>query len=249
MKNRDLNSLIIKGIIAIILILYVFFIYIDFYDVKFYVDSSYIKYSCILLCFLLSILSTKYSFIDIVTDIVNHRDLFLFRLAISVTVIADLCLVILDFSILGVVFFSFVQIIYCIRYTTKKLKETLINFFIIFENIVLLYMVASLFIEKINILLPISLFYCICLITSVIKAIKTWKNNLYPSPSKYIIVFGMILFLLSDICVALSNITEVLPLVGYLIGGIQPIAGLLVWILYLPSQLLLSLSGSEAYVN
>jgi hypothetical protein len=93
-------------------------------------------------------------------------------------------------------------------------------------------------------LLPISLFYGICLLISVIKAIKASINNLYTSKSKHMIVFGMVLFLLCDTCVALSNITVIFPLSGYKMTSLHTISSLLIWVFYLPSQLLLSLSGN-----
>ena len=241
MRNRNFNSLIIRVIVGIISVLYVLFLYLDFYDVKVFISTHYIKYFCILLCFLLSILSTKYSRIDRV----NSRDILLLRLAMFITVIADLCLVIFDFYILGVVCFSLVQITYSVRHTTKKSKVTIINFFIIFMCIVFLYMITSLFIKQINILLPISMFYFICLIFSVSKAIRIWENDLFLPASKYMIVFGMILFLLCDLCVGLSNATALLPLTIYSIIKIQQISRFLIWFFYLPSQVLLALSGNN----
>jgi hypothetical protein len=240
MKNRKYNSLSIRVIVGIIVILYILFLYMDFYNVKIFISSKYIKYLCILLCFLLSILSTKIPR----TGLVKYRDILLLQLALLITVIADLCLVIFDFHILGVIFFSFVQIIYCMRYTTKEVKTTLINFFITFQFIMLSYVMIELFIKEISILAPISLFYAICLLSSVTKAMKLWKNDLYTFPNKYMVILGMILFLLCDICVALSNITEILHLLGCSCIRIQQISIFLIWVFYLPSQLLLALSGS-----
>ncbi|MEK6266761.1 MAG: lysoplasmalogenase family protein, partial [Clostridium sp.] len=156
----------------------------------------------------------------------------------------DLCLIILDFFTLGVLLFTLVQITYSVRYTNKNIKVTLINFFIIFIFIAFGYGIAILFIEEISILLPISLFYGICLLVSVIKAIKASNNNLYTSKSKHMIVFGMVLFLLCDTCVALSNITMIFPLSGYIMTSLSAIASLLIWVFYLPSQFLLALSGN-----
>lgn len=235
---------------VIVLILYIFFLYMDFYNTKIFIDSKYINYSkyikylCILLCFLLSIISTKNLLMHTGTNTVNRRDILLLRLAMFITVIADLCLVIFDFYILGVALFSVVQIIYSVRYTTKKRNSILLKFFIISQCIIFSYVIVSLFIEGINVLLPVSLFYSICLINSVIKAIKAWKNNLYPSPSKYMVVFGMILFLICDICVALSAITAHFTLTGYFMSSFHQITFYLIWFFYIPSQLLLSLSGS-----
>jgi len=178
-------------------------------------------------------------------DIDKNKDIFLLELALLMTVFADLCLVIFSFFILGLILFSIVQIIYCVRYTSKKLKKTLVEFFIVFSCIVFLYCLSKLYILDISILIPISLFYFICLITSVSKAISAFKNNLYPAPSKYIIVCGMILFLLCDICVALYNMTIFLPLNLYYTESFQQIICFMIWVFYLPSQLLLALSGSQ----
>ena len=240
MKNRNLNSLIIDMIVGIILILYIIFLYLDFYNIKFFINSYYIKYLCVLFCFLLCLRINKNSF----TDIFNHRDIFLLQLAMLITVISDFCLVIFDFYILGVFLFSLVQITYSVRFSNKKPKTILIRFSIIFLCIVVLYSVAILFIAGINVLFPISLFYFICLLMSVSSAIVVWKNNSYTFFSKYMIVFGMILFLLCDICVALSNILLLLPFTGYDLEGVQQISSFLIWVFYLPSQLLLSLSGN-----
>lgn len=240
MKNRTFNNLLINLIVGIILILYILFIYIDFYNVETIITSDVIKYLCILLCLLLAILSTKNPH----KDKCNDEDMRLLVLGLFITIIADLCLIILDFYTLGVLFFVLVQITYCVRYTNKNIKVTLISLFIIFIIIAFGYGIALLFNKKINILLPISLFYGICLLVSVIKAIKASNNNLYTSKSKHMIVLGMVLFLLCDTCVALSNITVIFPLSGYIMTSLSAIASLLIWVFYLPSQLLLALSGN-----
>jgi hypothetical protein len=212
----------------------------DFYNIKTIISSEYIKYLCIILCLLLSIFSTKNQHIDIV----NHKDGLLLQLGLLITVIGDFCLVIKDFYILGVLFFILVQITYCIRYSNKNIKVTLIKMFIILLFIIFGYKIAILFIGRINILITISLFYGVCLLCSVNKAIKAWNNNIYTLKSKYRIVSGMVFFLLCDICVILSSISIFLPLSEYLMVGIQPIAYFLIWVFYLPSQLLLALSGN-----
>jgi hypothetical protein len=240
MKNKIFNSLLIKLVVGLVLILYILFLYMDFYKVKNIITSDSIKYLCILLCFLISILSTK----NLHSDKVNDRDRKLLKLGLFITIIADLCLIILDFYIFGVLFFTLVQIIYCVRYTNRNIKITLITIFTIFLFIVFVYAIAILFIEEINILLPISLFYVICLLFSVTKAIKASINNLYTSESKHMIAIGMVLFLLCDTCVALSNITVIFPLSRYIMTSIHTISSLLIWVFYLPSQLLLALSGN-----
>lgn len=244
MKNRNCSNFISNILVIIILILYTLFLYIDFYNLNVIIGTEYIKYLCILLCFLLSIFSTRNLVIGTNAVKVNHRDIVLLQFAMSFTVIADLCLVIIHLYRVGVVFFCFVQITYYVRYTNDKIKTTISRFFIIFMLIVCLYFIGNIFIIKITTLIPLSLFYLICLLSSVIKAMNVWKNNLYPSPSKYMIVFGMLLFLLCDICVALYNTPVLLQLTGNFIIRFQQITGFLIWAFYVPSQLLLSLSGS-----
>ena len=244
MKNENTNNLIIRDIVVgIILILYLLFIYLDFFNTEFFISTKYIKYLSILLCFSLSIILNKNSF----GDINSRKDIFLLELAMFITTIADLFIVILDFYLLGVVLFSFVQIVYSVRYSTKKTKGILINFLITFLCILLLYSIISIFKNETNILVPISIFYFICLLTSVGKAILVCKNNLYPAPNKYMIIIGMVLFLLCDICVALSNISMLVPLVGYPILLVSQISSFLIWVFYLPSQLLLALSGDSKF--
>ncbi|MGK0468611.1 lysoplasmalogenase family protein [Clostridium sp.] len=240
MKNSIFTGLLIKLIVGLILTLYIMFLYMDFYNVETIITSASIKYLCILLCFLISILHTK----NLHVDKVNDRDRQLLKLGLFITIIADLCLIILDFYIIGVLFFTLVQIIYCVRYTNKNIKVMLINIFTVFIFIVFAYAIAILFIGEINILLPISLFYVSCLLSSVIKAIKASINNLYTSKIKHMIVFGMVLFLLCDACVALSNITVIFPLSDYIMTSLHTISSLLIWVFYLPSQLLLALSGN-----
>jgi hypothetical protein len=247
MSKKGSISLINKAIVVLVLFLYVVFLYMDFYNVKMLINSKYIKYMCILLCFLLSILTNRKQIVEKGkgTIVYNNRDIYLLQLAMFLTVIADLFLVIFDFYILGIVCFCLVQITYSIRYTIKKNKMTLKKIFILFECVVITYVIINFLIIKINILVPISLFYFICLINAFSKAIMLWKINLYPCPSKYFIVFGMILFLLCDICVALSNMYIFLDLTGGFFSRFQQTTWFLIWVFYIPSQLLLSLSGSE----
>lgn len=243
MNNRKIYRLITKIVVIIVLILYVLFLTMDFYNVKILIASKYIKYLCILLCFLLSIISTKGLIMETEIYLVNRRDIQLLQVAMFITVISDLCLVIFNFYFLGVTLFSMVQITYGVRYSTKKTKETLVNFIIVFLFIILIYSIVSLFMVKVNVLVPISFFYFLCLLNSVIKAIKAFKNNVYNSPSKYMIVLGMLLFFLCDTCVAISGITVIFPLTNYFMSIVNQIANSLIWLFYLPSQLLLALSG------
>ena len=72
---------------------------------------------------------------------------------------------------------------------------------------------------------------------TTIEAIKAYRYNLYPEPNKYLMLFGMLLFLFGDINVGLAYLLKGSSTSFYNIS-IQ-----LIWVFYLPSQVLLSLSG------
>lgn len=208
--------------IVIIMFLYVNFLVIDLRGG----DSRGLKYISILLCFILSLF-------------IGHRgndkiDTTLLQGALFFTAIADLNLVILNKFISGISVFCIVQIIYILRHSRNIIlsKRNIALFFS--EGIFVLGLVIMLnipFYEK-KALYIIALMYSILLVTSVGMAFGTIKRGFYSKTNSYFILIGMILFLLCDINVGL-----------YHIGKIQNISGILIWFFYLPSQLLLSLSG------
>lgn len=217
--------------------LYIFFIYIDFFHKSSFISVDRMKYLSIILCFLMVLLIGK--------DALNKRDKAFLQAGFFMTIIVDLCLIILDYFILGVVFFCFVQIIYTIRYEFKKIKYILMKFAIIFHGIMIAYWMIDFFIIKIDILFAVVLFYAICLITSVMRGIKACKNNVYPYLNRYMISFGMIFFLLCDINVGLYNISAYIDLSV----NFENTSYLLIWLFYLPSQVLIALSGYDFHRN
>lgn len=220
------KSLLLKGILITIVVLYISFLYMDISDVKISISPDLVKYASIVLCFFVSLFGGD--------DVLNKRDIFLLRAGLFLTVIADLFLLVFQHLILGVSVFSVVQIIYSIRYDVGSAYSILRNYLIIFLIIIVSYLIVNFSIMKIEFLYAIALFYVFGLIINVVKAIKACKNDLFPSPNKYMIVFGMILFLLCDINVGLFNtISEQFNNISYV----------LIWFFYLPSQVLLSLSG------
>lgn len=235
MGSKNYRSLIVKISLIIISILYALFIYIDIFDGKFTISLDRIKYICIVLCFLISILTGK--------DALNKRDLCLLQLGLFFTVIADFFLIILVNNVLGVVSFCFTQIFYSIRYRSGEFKLVLKNSIIIFLLVSIFYLTVNHFIADMDILIGISLYYSIFLISNVVKSIKICKYNLYPSPNKYLIAIGMVLFLLCDINVALRSISGDIYSLWNIADLYTNIFSSLVWIFYIPSQVLLSLSG------
>lgn len=228
------TTLLLKINLVLIAVLYILFLYVDFSNINLMVSSDIMKYTSIILCFFTSIITNRCA--------LHIQDIFLLRLGLLATVFADLFLVILEYPTLGVIFFSIVQIIYSIRYDVIKTHSIIANYLYLFFIIIIAYLISNFFIE-IDFLYAIALYYSIAIIISISKAIKAYKSNLYPSPNKYLILVGMILFLLCDVNVGIYNITKIINYSESFYDRLRNASNLLIWIFYLPSQVLLSLSG------
>lgn len=185
--------------------------------------SDTTKFISIVLCFSISLFTG--------INKINKKDVILLQFGLFLTVLADLFFLILYNNELGVAIFCIVQILYSIRYDIDKASLIIRNFIIIFIIVAILYVVVSILIKEVDVILFIGLYYSICLITSVWKAINVYINKVFPSTNRYMVVYGMILFLLCDINVLLYNI------IGFTNSK------RLIWLFYIPSQILLSLSG------
>lgn len=213
----------------IILVIYLVFLYIDF--VSKYLRNIYsvgLKYSTIVFCFIISLL--------IGSDGYGKEDTQLVQLARLFNLIADYFLVIACNFNIGVFFFALVQIAYIIRHSimeNKRYKNLI--FFIIALTIALIELVNINItsIEKELIILVI--IYAALLTTSLYCAVSTISRGKYPKKSSWIIALGMFLFFMCDLNVGLYNILRE--------SDIKFFLGYLIWLFYLPSQLLLTLSG------
>ncbi|MCF6463602.1 lysoplasmalogenase family protein [Clostridium sp. Cult1] len=219
---------IVKVFLLFIAILYIGFMYIDIYDIESIISSDRLKYLSMLLVLMISLFTGD--------DALNVKDLKLLQTGLFITLIADLFLLILGrHYILGILLFSVVQIIYSFRYEFTNLKKNIRNFIVIFLSLFIVYLVVDKLIFELNFTWGMGLFYGICLLNSVIKAAKAYRDRLFPKPNGHMILIGMVLFLLCDINVALYNILNE--------GLFYNISSISMWLFYLPSQVLLSLSG------
>lgn len=213
-------------------LLYILFLYSDIFDIKMVVPSSAPKYISVILCFIITLLIGEDGF--------DKRDRLLLQIGLFITILADLCLLILDYYILGIALFCLVQIIYYNRYRGGKACRPpliFIKFIVIFLLTLAGYFIINLTPVKVNFLFAMAFFYSVCLIISTAESINAFKNNSYPCYNKYMIIVGMALFLLSDIAIAIFNMSKEFSICMY------NISASLIWGLYLPSQVLLSVSG------
>ena len=82
--------------------------------------------------------------------------------------------------------------------------------------------------------------YAVLLCYSLYTSFKTFQGKMYTLYSCFFICIGMTLFFLCDINVGISGIVNNIFLFGI---DVKSVSRFLVWIFYLPSQVLLALSG------
>lgn len=215
-KNR-LNVILI----SIIIILYAAFLSLDIFSTPRSMESRYLKYASIMLCFLLATSLTSQS--------ADKRDSKYVVLALMFTMAADTFLLFTTNKITGVFFFCLVQLTYLKRYNMRLFKAGI--FFVIVAMIVYLllpfqplYVIAGLYA-----ILIISCFFA------------TFRTKL-PKFNLYCVRIGMTLFILCDIHVALFN--QLSSNSNY-----YRFVTMAMWLFYLPSQLLLAMSASHPKVD
>ena len=229
MEIMGKNLKIITILLITIIGFYLVFLYIDLYKSQFNYVSTNLKFISIISCFIISLLTNGRTF-----DSVNLR---LLQWGLFLTVIADFFLLKMErYNEIGVLIFSLVQIIYSVRYDVKNRNKIIRDFLIIF---LVLNGINFIFVRA-RFIYVIALFYGIGLISNLVKAVNIYIHGLYPKINGLMVALGMFLFLLCDINVALYNILKYMNKTD---GIIYSISSISIWLYYLPSQVLLSLSG------
>lgn len=239
MEGKINKAKVIKTLIVIILILYFVFLCMDLFVVKFLISSDTLKFLSIILVVFISLIIGENS--------LSPRDAFLLKIGLLFTVMADVLLLLLNSHYrVGIALFCIVQILYNIRYRQKNAKVTIRNFSIIFISLFFIYIFIDKFIIKIDFLIIIAIFYAICLLSSTYKAMNLAKFRVFPNLNSKMIALAMILFLLCDINVALFNIIKTISISNRFTILLSNISSISMWFFYLPSQLLLALSGYKS---
>jgi len=169
--------------------------------------SSWLKFSSIILCFSLTLFP--------------KRDVMLIS-AMALTILADWFLLIQNVYLPGVIVFCIVQIIYNVRHGSTLTKTG------VYAVLCAIFAIAVGTFFNIGALNTVAILYASLILRTTILAFKT-KN-------KYII-FGMCLFVLCDVSVAIHNLQ-----VPSTFGAVSSIAAFSMWLFYLPSQFLLAQS-------
>lgn len=232
-----LKNLYFKLIIFINLFVYIYFLIS--YLLTRNVDLSLppiIRYCYILLCFFLSLLIE-----DNCYDIIDKR---LLQAALFFTTIADFFFIIIESPELGIFIFILVQITYIIRHSRVLYLTPLhVKILIVLSSSILF---LGFFLKPKSIdakLYYLALLYGTLLINSLICALFTLRSKFYYKHSSLMLALGIFLFFMCDINVGLY------PLISgcYNIPSLSMTIYYLIWFFYLPSQLLLALSGYQKF--
>lgn len=228
LKNKTLSCFVLASIL-VSLILYVVFLTIDFSNVK-AVDTTYIKYSIVIISSLISILGIfLYKEKRIIVKQVIRS------LAFLLTLISDYFLLIkMDNFILGVSFFIGAQICHfaSISIEFKASKKVLLIFggaFILSISTGLGVLFA---IKQFNALYAVVIVYVVILLSNFILSFLNfifYKDYIYKGKAIFLTI-GFLLFIGCDICVGLYNLGH------YEIYNF-------IWLFYAPSQILISISS------
>lgn len=193
--------------------------------------SLFVKFAIIFICFLMTLTIREEGF--------GSKDRHLLQAARFFTVVADYFMVIKDENKVGILAFCIVQILYIIRHTENSGKKIRVKSLIALTLVpgVLLVISANMLFKG-NELLIFGLIYACLLLISLYCALTVYNKKLYSAAESASIAVGMTMFFLCDINVGLYALTDRL------------VFGVLIWIFYAPSQLLLALSGFRAtYLN
>ena len=182
--------------------------------------SVLLKYLSILLCLVTAILLNRGAW--------NKRDSALLLSALFLTCVSDFFLLLLNWPVPGLLAFCIVHLVYIRRYRPSAFFPA--------AAIVALVMAGCLAAEFLIGGFPLK--YALSCLYGVLLLAVTIFGFTAPLPraNLHLVIAGMALFLLCDIHVALFNILAASD-------PYYPFASFLMWFFYLPSQVLLALSG------
>lgn len=227
-----------RVLLVAIFLLFILFMITDICNIRFYLSSRLMKFISIFLCLVISIISSSSQ---------SKNDLLLI-IGLFLTTIADyLFLILAAYYSLAIAIFSIVQIIYSLRYREGNEFRRILDFCITYILIFVLYRIINRFFEM-DYLIAIGMFYFICLSVSIKESYCLYKKDKQQYKHKMIFL-AMILFLLCDINLALNYFMLAAKNSSYIFNAIKGIVTISIWLYYLPSQVLLALSGNNDFVN
>lgn len=194
-------------------------------------DPIYLKYAGVLLCLAFAGASIYFE---------RDKDAVILTVALVFTAISDLFILVLDtYYQIGLVTFIFTQTTYLYRLykdRMSKIKYTVIVR--VAASILLMALVDVIMKTGINFMLAEVCVYIVMLVGNVADAFLLCKRGL----KNIIFAVGLTLFLCCDICVGLDNAVGI---VGLNLGSAGQAIQFLIWVFYLPSQVLIACTAKK----
>ncbi|SHH29503.1 lysoplasmalogenase family protein [Clostridium grantii] len=222
-----------KIYVGILMVIYIIFLLGDFWNIF---NTNNFKFISIILCFFMTFNYKEY---------ISKKDILLLRVAKFLTIITDYLLLFTNYFFYGVCIFSIIQIIYIYRHNGTKNKSK--GDYILKSLLVVIISISILnflgFFKNENMLIITSI-YSILIIGGTIIAYLApayYKENYI---NRKLVFYGMFLFLLCDINVGVSNLSN-FGLFSEISNNIKNYSFDLIWLFYLPSQIILSMSGRK----
>ncbi len=156
-------------------------------------------------------------------------DWVLLTVGLGFTCAADFCLVMMRLDVWGVKLFCVAQLLYLLRYFAYLSRRGYV-----LKALLVITLCVGLFV--VDNVWNAGLIYATLAVMSFAAAIVAYRMKKLPFPNGIIIIIALSLFLLCDICVALRYIIS---------GSWQNVFYQLIWLFYLPSQILLAASGRD----
>lgn len=183
-----------------------------------------LKYGGILLCFLWTLGAAA------------NRDGIRTAAALAFTLLADLFLLVLDrWYLAGVSAFCVVQLLYLAR-IHRAGKRSLAVQLLLRAILAGILLAAAAILGALTPLTGVTLFYFSQLLSNAVAALSLgWRGRIF--------ALGLVLFIGCDLCVGLRNLSAALP--GAVSFSPLPFVQIGMWLFYLPSQVLISLSAGK----
>lgn len=227
--SSTLKKVFLILVLLVELFLYTLFLYFDFNDINIEI-SNWLKYVGIIICFLTSLIP--------IFSKNSAKSQYFIPFSLFFTLVSDYFLLIntdKNLYIFGVVIFIIVQLSYFIYIETLKKNKTSFLISLIFRIVLSSMLIIILSILQFDLLSIVSACYFVELLMNFITSLSLIKIN------KFFLIFsiGLLLFIGCDISVGLTNL-------DLFEGHIKNLVSNLMWIFYLPSQVLISFSN---YIN
>ena len=182
------------------------------------------KYFSILLCFLWSLGSAR------------NLDGKLTCAALAFTLLADLFLLVLNrWYGAGVAFFCVVQLLYLTRIHRAGRRPLALRL-LLRAGLAALLLIAGAALGALNGLTVLTLIYFSQLVSNFLAGLSLGRRGM-------VFTLGLLLFMGCDLCVGLNNLSSALPQAAVL--TLLPFARVGMWLFYLPSQVLITLSAGK----